>query len=116
MREPERPEDRIVRLMREAAADLPAPAPSATARQVIVHGGMVTIHQAPARPARRGDRRMLSISAIDFIVTSCRLRGDPLAWQSFARAEFAVTDLEALTDMQLERVRGWCAAREERRA
>lgn len=113
MKGPERPADRIVRLMREAQ-----PEPAAPVSQIIVHGGGnvlgdVIINQAAGRPHRRSDRRTLRSSAINFIRTSCRRLGDPAAWSTFTRTEFGVCDLDALTDMQLERVRGWCAAREE---
>lgn len=116
MKEPERPADRIVRLMREAQPELASPA-----SQIIVNGGSavlgdVIINQSAAvRPTRRGDRRALRSSAINFIRATCRRLGEPAAWSTFTRAEFGVCDLDALSDMQLERVRGWCAAREEGR-
>lgn len=113
---PERPAEKIARILREAQLEQSAPA-----SQIVVHGGgnvlgdVINIHPTPLRPARRGDRRTLRTSAINYIRSTCRRAGDPLAWLDFARAEFGVTDLDALTDLQLERVRGWCAAREEER-
>lgn len=114
----ERPADRIVRLIREARAENSA---ATTSRIVVrgdghVFGDMITINQPPQRPIRRADRRTLRASAINYIRFTCRRLGDQAAWRAFARSEFGVADLEALTDMQLERVRGWCAAQEDRRA
>ena len=113
----EPPAEKIVRLMREATVDATAPR-----SQVIVNGGgnvlgdqVINIHHPVTRASRRSDRRTLRASAINFIRSTCHRAGDPLAWARFARAEFGVTDLDALTDLQLERVRGWCAAREEER-
>lgn len=109
--------DRIIRLIRETAAAEP---PASPGGRIVVNGDgnvlgdQINIHQVAARPLGRADRRTLRASAINYIRWSCRRRGDPSAWLAFARAEFGVADLDALTDLQLERVRGWCAAQEAR--
>lgn len=104
----EKPAEKIVRLMRQAAG---AP----TSGQITIRGDgnvfgdMITIHSG-ARSPRRADLRTLRAPSISFIRSICRRLGDPAAYHPFATAEFGTIDLEALTDTQLERVRGWCAA------
>lgn len=112
MSPPERATDAIVRLLRQAGAAEP------TAGQVIVSGngnilGDVTINHPSPAPGR-SSRRTRRISAINYIRSSCRCAGDPTAWIEFTRIEFGAADLDQLSDLELERVRGWCAAREGR--
>jgi hypothetical protein len=99
--------------MREASVEDAPPGQIVFKGDGNVLGDVITIHQAPLPVARRSDRRTRRVSAINFIRSTCRRAGDPLAWLSFARTEFGATDLEELTDLELERVRGWCAALEE---
>lgn len=108
MQRPERPADRIVRLMREANFE------AAPATQIIFNGdgnilGDVTINNPPM-PA--SDPRTFRVSAIDYIRSSCRCSGNPAAWLAYTSVEFGLANLDALTDWQLERVRSWCAVRQ----
>lgn len=109
----ERAIDRMARLMREAATA------ETSADRIVVNGngnilGNVTIHHAAPPARRRGDRRTIRVSAIAYIRSACRCAGDPTAWIEFTTTEFGTGDLDRLSDLQLERVRGWCAAREGR--
>lgn len=112
----ERSTERIVRLMREAAErdDIK---PWCGPGQIIVRGNgnvlgdVITINSTPSRRiSSRGSRKVLRASTMSFIRSTCRSLADPQQVYAFIRDEFGVCDLEDLTDMQLERVRGWCAA------
>lgn len=114
---PEKPADRIVRLIREAAEDRPTQRPGP---QIVVsgdgsifgnvHGDVITVHSTPVRSLTRTDRKVIRASAITFIRSTCRRLGDPFRYRPFAIDEFGTAELEQLDETQLERVRGWCAA------
>lgn len=114
---PEKPADRIVRLIREAAEDHPT---QRSGPQIVisgdgsifgnVHGDVITVHSAPMRSLTRTDRKVIRASAVSFIRWTCRRLGDASRYRAFAIDEFGTADLEQLDETQLERIRGWCAA------
>lgn len=119
----ERSTERIVRLMREAAERDDIKLGRVSGQIIVrgngnvlgnVHGDMITIHSAPPLSPTRAKRKVLRASAISFIRHTCGRLGDPLRYRAFAIDEFGTAELEQLDETQLERVRGWCAAKLDR--
>ena len=103
----------ILELIREGARPRIAP----TQQRIVVHGnGNVLGDQITIRSGERlryspAAKKTVRSSAISYIYSTCRALGHPLLYQDFARAEFGNDDLDSLEIHELERIRGWIAAR-----
>lgn len=105
-------EQRIVQLIREGAK------PRGQPHQIVVRGDgnvlgdMITISRSSS-PSKPSAKRGLRASAISYIRSTCRALGAPDLYRSFAISQFGDEDLDQLTLHELERIRGWVAARHD---
>lgn len=103
----------ILELIREGSRSRTPPAQ----HRIVVHGNgnvlgdQITIRTLERQVRSPSDRKCLRASAVSFIRSTCRALGHPLLYQDFARAQFGNDDLDSLQINELERIRGWIAAR-----
>ena len=118
MTTPDRPADRIVRIMQSAtAAEAGRPEARIAAGTISVRGNgnvlgdHITIRAEAPRRHSPGEARMIRASAITFIRRTAKGLGSPDLYKAFAVDQFGDDDLDSLTTTELERIRGWMAAR-----
>lgn len=76
-----------------------------------VLGDQITIRAESPRRRTPGEQKAQRASAIAYIRRTAQALGHADLYKPFALAEFGSDDLETLSASELERIRGWMAAR-----